>query len=123
MKDVEQAALASVGKACGLAGSAIILAVVSLSFDPVLASRSGAMFSLVLSTALVLCASAIARSPGELKGVWLFTDERKRGRLSEDRRAIDDARRHAMLWFAAWSAVASILFVMVAIGLSVLRDL
>jgi hypothetical protein len=123
VKDVEQAAQASVGKACGLAGSAIILAVVSLSFDPVLALRSGAMFSLVLSTALVLCASAIARSPGELKGVWLFIDERKRPRPSDDRRALDDARRHAMLWFAAWSAIASILFAVAAIGLSILRDI
>jgi hypothetical protein len=123
VKDVDQAAQASVGKACGLAGSAIILAVVSLSFDPVLASRSGAMLTLVLSTTLVICASAITRSPGELKTLWLFVDERKQGRPSDNRRAINHARRHAMLWFAAWSALASVLFAMAAIGLSMLRDL
>lgn len=123
MKDVEQAAQASVGKACGFAGSAIILAVVSLSFDPVLASRSGAMLTLLLSATLVLCASAMTGSPGQLKNVWLLVDERNRRPNNDARRALNDARRHAMLWFAAWSALASVLFAMAAIGLSVLRDL
>jgi hypothetical protein len=36
---------------------------------------------------------------------------------------MNHARRRAMLWFAAWSALASVLFAMAAIGLSVFRDL
>ena len=118
MKEIEQAAQMSVGRACGLAGFGIILAVLSLSFDPVLAARSGAILTFILMTALLICAAMAGRSRHERAEVWLMVDRRMRPPARHAQKLVNDARRYAMLWFAAWSALSSALFAAAAIVLA-----
>jgi hypothetical protein len=54
VNEIEQAAQLSIGRACGFAGFGIALAVVALSFEPLLAAKTGAVLSLGLTLSLLV---------------------------------------------------------------------
>lgn len=115
MNEIEQAAQLSVGRACGFAGFGIGLTVLALSFDPVLATKTGAVLALGLTLALLIHASRARHTPHQSTEVWLLIDKAARPPANRARRVINEARRFAMLWFARWAAVSAALFALSAI--------
>ena len=121
MNEIEQAAQLSIGRACGFAGFGISLTVLALSFDPMLAAKTGAALSLVLTLTLLVYASRAHHTPHEATEVWLLIDRKSRPPAHHADRVINDARRYAMLWFARWTAVFSALFASSGLVLAFLR--
>ena len=121
MNEIEQAAQLSIGRACGFAGFGIALTVLALSFEPVLAAKIGAALSLVLTISLLIFANRARHTLHQTTEVWLLIDVKSRPPAQYARQIINEARRHAMLWFARWSAASSALFATTAILLALVR--
>lgn len=121
MNEIEQAAQLSIGRACGFAGLGIALAVVALSFEPLLAAKTGAVLSMGLTLTLLVLAHRARNTPYQTTEVWLLIDEDSRPPARHARRIINEARRFAMLWFARWTAAVSALFASSAILLALAR--
>jgi len=121
VNEIEQAAQLSIGRACGFAGFGIALTVLALSFEPVLAAKIGAALSLVLTITLLVFAYRARHSHHQTTEVWLLIDAKSRPPARYARQIINEARRHAMLWFARWSAASSALFASTAILLALVR--
>lgn len=120
MKEIEQAAQISVGRACGFAGFGIALSVMALSFEPVVAIKTGAVLTLGLTISLLICASMAHNTPHQRTEVWLLIDERSRPPERQAKRIINEARRTAMLWFASWTALTSALFAGAGLALALI---
>ena len=118
MNEIEQAAQLSIGRACGFAGFGIALAVLALSFQPMLAAKTGAVLSLGLTLTLLVFAYRAHRTPHQTTEVWLLIDKGSRPPARHARRIINEARRFAMLWFARWAAAVSALFASSAVLLA-----
>ena len=110
MNEIEQAAQLSIGRACGFAGFGIALTVLALSFEPMLAAKTGAVLSMGLTLTLLVFALRAHHTPHQTTEVWLLIDKGARPPARHARRIINEARRFAMLWFARWTAVVSALF-------------
>lgn len=110
MNEIEQAAQLSIGRACGFAGFGIALTVVALSFDPMVAAKTGAVLSLGLTLTLLIFAYRAHNTPHQTTEVWLLIDKGSRPPARHARRIVNEARRFAMLWFARWTAAVSALF-------------
>ena len=118
MNEIEQAAQLSVGRACGFAGFGIALTVFALSFEPMLAAKTGAVLTLGLTLTLLVFAYRAHHTPHQTTEVWLLIDKSSRPPARHAHRIINEARRFAMLWFARWTAVVSALFASSAILLA-----
>jgi hypothetical protein len=121
VKEIQQAAQLSVGRACGFAGLAIAVTVLALSFEPALAAKTGAVLTLGLTLALLFHASRARHTPHQNTEVWLLIDEDSRPPARHAHRIINEARRLAMLWFAKWTAASAALFALSAIFLDLAR--
>ncbi|HUE47111.1 MAG TPA: hypothetical protein VMO81_12735 [Aestuariivirgaceae bacterium] len=121
MNEIEQAAQLSIGRACGFAGFGIALTVLALSFEPMLAAKTGAVLSMGLTLTLLIFAFRAHHTPHQTTEVWLLIERDSRPPARDARRIINEARRFAMLWFARWTATVSALFASSAILLALAR--
>jgi hypothetical protein len=121
VNEIEQAAQLSIGRACGFAGFGIALTVLALSFEPMLAAKTGAVLSMGLTLTLLGFAYRAHNTPHETTEVWLLIDRESRPPARHARRIINEARRFAMLWFARWTAAVSALFASSALLLALAR--
>jgi hypothetical protein len=121
VKEIQQAAQLSVGRACGYAGFAIAVTVLALSFEPALAAKTGAVLTLGLTLVLLFHASRARHTPHRTTEVWLLIDEDSRPPARHAHRIITEARRLAMLWFARWTAASAALFALSAMFLDLAR--
>jgi hypothetical protein len=110
VNEIEQAAQLSIGRACGFAGFGIALAVLALSFEPMLATKTGAVLSMGLTLTLLVFAYRAHSTPHQTTEVWLLIERDSRPPARHAPRIINEARRFAMLWFARWTATVSALF-------------
>ena len=111
MEKLRNAAFVSVGRAVGFTGFGIFTLMFGLSYEPVLALRSGGVLILVLLLALLIRAYRVPRQDFRHTETWFLLpradrpDERYAGIL------ITAALRDAYLWFARWIAgVAAIVW-------------
>jgi hypothetical protein len=118
VNEIEQAAQLSIGRACGFAGFGIALSVLALSFEPMLAAKTGAVLSMGLTLTLLIFAYRAHNTPHQTTEVWLLIERDSRPPARHARRIINEARRYAMLWFARWTAAVSALFASSAILLA-----
>jgi hypothetical protein len=111
MGKLQQVAFVSVGRAVGFSGFAIFTVMVGLSFEPILALRSGGVLILILLAALLLKAQRTPFADYRRTEAWLLLD---RGDRPDERlagRVLSAALREAYLWFARWTAgVAAIIW-------------
>jgi hypothetical protein len=110
VNEIEQAAQLSIGRACGFAGFGIALTVLALSFEPMLAAKTGAVLSMGLTLTLLVFAFRAHHTPHQTTEVWLLIDKGARPPARHARKIINEARRFALLWFARWTAAVSALF-------------
>ncbi len=104
MEKLRQVAFLSVGRAVGFAGLAIFTVMVGLSFDPLLALRTGGILLLLLIAVLLLKAQRAATMDHRRTEAWLLLDSGDRPDEHFAGRAISAALRDAFLWFAHWTA-------------------
>lgn len=108
MDAIENAAFVSVGRACGFAGLGIFCLMFGLSFEPVLAARSGAISCLLI--ALILCAYAMRarKRPYRRTELWLILAKDSRPPKSIAQQIIGETLRETYFWFARQALAISI---------------
>jgi hypothetical protein len=108
MERLRQVAFVSVGRAVAFASLGIFTVMVGLSFDPVLALRSGGVLLLILLAGLLLKAQQVARADYRRTEAWLLLDRSER---PDEQTAghLTVALREACIWFARWTAGAATL--------------
>jgi uncharacterized membrane protein YdfJ with MMPL/SSD domain len=109
MEKVRQAAYLSIGRAVGFAGLAIFTVMIGLSFQPVLALKSGGVLLLLLMAVLLLKAQRTAFTDYRRTEAWLLLDGPDRPDAHFAGQAMRGALRDACLWFARWTAGIAIL--------------
>ena len=108
MDDVRDAAFTSVGRAVAYAGFAILTLMLSLSFDPVMALKSGGVLQLLLLASLMLKAQRAATQDYRHTETWSLLDRAKRPDERFAGRVVVTAVREACHCFARWTAGAAI---------------
>ena len=108
MNDVRDAAFLSVGRGVAYAGFAILTLMLSLSFDPVMALKSGGVLQLLLFAGLMLKAQRIHARDYRHTETWSLLDRAKRPDERFAGRVVVDALREACHCFARWTAGAAV---------------
>jgi len=117
MEEIEKAAFVSVGRACGFAGFAVFLLMVGLSFEPVLAARTGCVLSLVVAAILYVYAARARRRPYKRTEVWVILPKDKRPPPVVAQRLIGQALHETYLWFARQATIVSGLLLVASVVL------
>jgi hypothetical protein len=104
MDKLQQVAFLSVGRGVGFGGLAIATVMVGLSFDPVLALRSGGVLLLLVLAILLLKAQRTPSVNFRRTEAWLLLDRGDRPDESVAGGAMRAALKDAYLLFARWTA-------------------
>lgn len=119
MDAIDNAAYISVGRACGFAGLAVMCIMLGLSFEPVLAARTGGI--LALSLALILCVFALRAPsrPYNRTELWLILAKEHRPPAPIAQIVVGRALRDAYFWFARQVVLVAILLLATSVGLTI----
>jgi len=125
MDKLQQVAILSVGRAVGFGALAIVTVMVGLSYEPVLALRTGGVLLLLVLAVLLLKAQRAPFANFRRTEAWLLLDQGDRPEEPIAGRAMSAALRDAYLLFARWTAAlaaavwaAAVLLAWLGIGLS-----
>ncbi|MGQ7790892.1 hypothetical protein ACUN0C_00610 [Faunimonas sp. B44] len=121
MERLRNLAFQSIGRAVGFAGLAIFVMMAGLSYDPLLALRSGGILVLILLIILLLRARASAAGDHTRTELWLYLDKSERPAEPYARWVISTVLREAYLRFARWTAAVAAVLWSSALLLSLLR--
>jgi hypothetical protein len=116
LNSLRRVAFISIGRGVAFAGLGIFVVMVGLSFDPVLALRSGGVLLLILLAGLLLKAQQVAHTDYRSTEAWLLLDRAER---PDEKIAgyLTTALREACFWFARWTAgVAALVWGFAAIS-------
>jgi hypothetical protein len=107
LEHLRQAAIASVGRACGFAGLAIGCVMIGLSFNPPQMVRAGAILTLLL--ALGLCVKAWIATKQDYRGTetWLLLPREHKPPADIARRTLPAILRETYFRFARLAAGVS----------------
>ncbi|MEM8877377.1 MAG: hypothetical protein AAGD23_05845 [Pseudomonadota bacterium] len=123
MDPLRNAAYTSVGRACGFVGLAILVTMAGLSFDPVMATKTGALFTTFLAVFLIVRAQQAPNTPFRRSEVWLLLDEEDRPDDRYAQWAYSNVMRDTYLWFAHYmAAIAAVLWLVTVTLKLVLPD-
>ena len=120
MEKLHEVAFVSVGRAVGFAGLGILTVMISLSFDPVLALKSGGILLLILLAVLLLRTRRPVLRNFRDTEAWLLLDKADRPDEHYAARLLARALQDAYVWFARWIAGLACLVWIAAVTLSVL---
>lgn len=104
MDKLHQVAFLSIGRGVGFAGLAIATMMVGLSFDPVLAFRSGGVLLLLVLAVLLLKAQRAPFADFRRTEAWLLLERGDRPDEAIAGGAMCTALKDAYLLFARWTA-------------------
>lgn len=107
MEHLRQAAMVSVGRACGFVGLAIACVMIGLSFNPPQMIRAGAILTLLL--ALGLCAKAWVAAKQDYRGTeaWMMLPREHKPPAEIARTTLPGVLRETYFRFARFSAAVS----------------
>lgn len=120
MEKLNQVALLSIGRGVSFSGFAILTVMLGLSFEPVLALRSGGILLLLLLAALLLKAHRAPLGDHRRSETWLLLEREDRPDERYASEVMGRALRDACLWFARWTAEAAAIVWGIAVALSLL---
>ncbi|MDH3663523.1 MAG: hypothetical protein OEU92_26490 [Alphaproteobacteria bacterium] len=115
MDAIEAAAFTSIGRACGFAGLGILCVMLGLSFEPVMATRTGGVMGLGLASILALFGLRAPSRSYERTELWLILPKDARPPSTIAQRVIGQALRDTYFWFAERTAIGS--FSLLAVSL------
>ena len=108
MEHLRQAAYVSIGRACGFAGLAVLCVVIGLSYDPLLAARTGGVLTTAMTAVLIVKSHyALYQDPRSTE-LWTMLDKQKLPPEPYARLAGSTVLRDAYLWFAKYAAGVSV---------------
>lgn len=118
MDRIRELAWLSVSRACGFATLAIFTVMIALSFDPVMAAKSGAILFLIAAVALwMLARLAPTRNPRRTE-VWYMLDPQEQPAAVAAQRVIGTIMAEIYRRFAQWALAAGIALWLVSLPLS-----
>lgn len=109
MEAIEKAAFISVGRACGFAGLAILCTMIGLSFDPLVAARTGGMFTFAMTLFLGYRARTAPTRPYRRTEAWMMLARSELPDEARAQRMIGGALKNAYLWFARQCAFITVI--------------
>ncbi|MGB7205387.1 MAG: hypothetical protein WBD37_07930 [Anderseniella sp.] len=112
---VETAAFVSVGRACGFAGLGVLCFVLGLSFEPVLAAKTGCLLTLAICLFLLSRAWWVHRQPYKKTETWLILSQGDRPRAEVAQQLVSTALRQAYLYFAQKASFIALMFAAFAV--------
>jgi type IV secretory pathway VirB3-like protein len=118
MEELRRLAFVSIGRACGFAGLAILCVMIGLTYDPLVAVRSGGILMTIATMVLLLKARGALSKDVRRTEMWIMLDEAKRPSAEYAQWAGATVLRDAYLWFAQYAAGLSIVLWSVALILS-----
>jgi hypothetical protein len=110
MHELENAALTSIGRACGFAWLAIMCIIFAFSFQPPLAALAGGLLCVALTMLLGGCAWYARYKKYDHTELWLILPVNARPPAAVAQRVIGRVLRDTYLWFAKQAAIMSIVF-------------
>ena len=117
MEAIEKAAFVSVGRACGFAGFAVVCLMIGLSFEPVLATRTGSVLGLVLTCILAGYSAKARVRPYKRTEAWLILPKDERPPATIAQRVIGQALHETYRWFARQAAIISFMLLAASVVL------
>ena len=109
MERLREAALLSIGRACGFAALGIFCVMIGLSFDPLLMVQTGGLLTLGLTAGLLLKAGLAGRGDYRRSEVWLLLPREARPPVGVAERLFVSAVREIYMRFARLAAIASVI--------------
>jgi hypothetical protein len=109
------AAERSIARASGFAGLAIMLVLAGLSFEPLLALRSGAALALILWASLKIQALRAPRFPYKRTETWLIVEPRPALPDAVAQRLVAEARRQVSERYARYALMAALVMWLVSL--------
>lgn len=108
MDQIRHLAIVSVARACAFALLAILSVMVGLSFDPLLAAKSGAILFSGMVAVLLAKAWRAPHKPYRRTEVWLMLDGRPGGSDRRAQQMIPAILRDVFMQFATIAAVPAV---------------
>jgi type IV secretory pathway VirB3-like protein len=122
MEEVRRAAFQSISRGCGFAGFAIACVVVALSFEPILAARTGGILMTLMTIVLLLKARWALTQDYRDTEAWMLLDREQRPAKQFAQWATATALRESYFRFAQYSAAVAVAFWVVALSLSLAQS-
>ncbi|MEJ8570988.1 hypothetical protein [Microbaculum marinum] len=123
MEDLRRMAFLSIGRGCGFAGLAILCVMIGLTFDPLIAVRSGAVLMTLSTMVLLLKARQALTQDVRRTEMWILLEEGRRPAPEHAQWAGATVLRDAYLWFAQYAAGLSVLLWTAALAISLSQRL
>ncbi|WP_436642531.1 hypothetical protein [Microbaculum sp. FT89] len=123
MDELRRLAFVSIGRACGFAGLGILCVMLGLTYDPLVAVRSGGILMTIATLVLLLKARVALTQDVRRTEMWLMLDEGKRPAAAYAQWAGATVLRDAYLWFAQYAAGLSAVLWVTALILSLSQRL
>jgi type IV secretory pathway VirB3-like protein len=114
-------AFQTIGRGVGFAGFGIACTMAALSFEPLLAVRSGGVLSLLLVAVLLMKARAALTADPRDTEMWLYLERGERPAEAYAQWAAATVLREAYFWFARWSAGVAVALWSLAVLLALVR--
>lgn len=121
MDRLRAVAFQTIGRAVGFAGLAIFCVMLGLSFDPLLAVRSGGILVLLLLSVLLMKARSALTADHRRTEMWLYLDSNEKPAEGYAQWAAATVLRDAYFWFARWTAGVAVLLWSAAVLLAPFR--
>ena len=121
MDELRRMAFVSIGRACGFAGFAILCVMIGLTYDPLVAVRTGGILVTLTTVVLLLKARWALTQDIRRTEMWIMLDRDRRPAPEYAQWAGATVLRDAYLWFAQYAAGLSIVLWVTALILSLLQ--
>ena len=108
MEHLRQAAYVSIGRACGFAGLAVLCVVIGLSYEPLLAARTGGVLTTAMTAVLIMKSRHALHQDLRRTELWTMLDKKKLPPEPYANWAGSTVLRDAYLWFAKYAAAVSV---------------
>jgi len=122
MQHLRRAAFLSIGRACGFAGLAVLCVMIGLSYEPLLAARTGAVLTTMITVVLIFKSRRALYQDYRKTEAWLLLDKKHAPPEEYAQWASATVLRDAYLWFAQYAAGMSILLWATAVLLLIFAD-
>lgn len=120
MEQLRRAAFLSIGRACGFAGFAVLCVMVGLSYDPLLAARTGGVLTTLTMAVLIFKSRQALYQDYRKTEAWLILEKKDAPPEAYAQWASATVLRDAYLWFAQYAAAVTIVLWATALVLSLL---
>lgn len=107
---IDRAAEISVGRGVGFGGLAIGVAMAGLSFDPVLALKTGAALTLLMAAICMILALGAGRARYKRTETWIILDPPPALPPERAQALVARARRRVLERYARWALAVSVTF-------------